>query len=254
MNAVLSTENDGRPIVMGILNATPDSFFEASRCPSADLMAARAKQIVAEGAAIIDVGACSTRPGSTPISEEEELARLDVALSIVTDVCPTAVVSVDTFRPRVVRWSREKYGVSIINDVTGGCPEMFEAVAGATYILTSNLGIDQTMETFAQSLDKLHRCGCHDVWLDPGYGFGKTMDQNYEMLRRQDELLAFGLPILAGLSRKRMVWQLLGTSPAEALTGTVVLNTLALMHGARILRVHDVREAVETIKIMGACS
>ncbi len=254
MSTVLSTEKMEKPIVMGILNATPDSFYVASRCSTQETIVSRAVQIVAEGAMVIDVGACSTRPESTPVSEEEEMVRLDKALAIVTCTCPTAIVSVDTFRPRVARWCREKYGVSIVNDVSGGCPEMYEAVADMTYILTSTEGIDKTKESFAHRLEDLKRCGCHDVWLDPGYGFGKTMDENFEMLRRQDELLAFGLPILAGLSRKRMVWQLLGTNPAEALTGTIVLNTMALLKGARILRVHDVKEAVETIKITGTCS
>ncbi len=254
MNTILDLKQTIEPIVMGILNATPDSFYEASRCQAEEAIAQRAEQIVAEGATIIDVGACSTRPGSTPVSEEEETARLDTALSVVYHSCPAAIVSVDTFRPRVALWCREKYGVGIINDISGGNREMYKAVAGATYILTSTFGIDKTKEVFERSIEELSQCGCRDVWLDPGYGFGKTMDENYEMLRRQKELLEFGLPILAGLSRKRMVWKLLGSSPSEALAGTIVLNSVALLHGAHILRVHDVKQAVETIKIVRACS
>ncbi len=246
-----------RPEVMGILNVTPDSFFEGSRKQTEQEIASRAVQILSEGGTMIDVGACSTRPGSVPASEEEEARRLRFALQIVRRECPEAVVSVDTFRPDVARMCVEEYGADIINDVSEGSPEMFRMVGrlGVAYVLMS---VKPTLEAmtsaFRDELKALGDCGCSNVLLDPGYGFGKDVSQNYAILRRQEELLNFGLPLLVGVSRKRMIWQLLGTSAAEALNGTTAVNAIALLHGAHILRVHDVREAVETIKIIEACS
>ena len=240
------------PVVMGILNATPDSFFAESRRFSEEDVARRARQIMEEGGGIIDVGACSTRPGSSPVSEAEEMARLRMALPVVRQVAPDAVLSVDTFRPDVARMVAEEYGATIINDVGGGSDEMLRTVAQlkSTYVLmSSDATLDEMKVFFRQRLAVLETLGHQDVILDPGYGFGKTVERNYAILARQEELLSFGLPLLAGMSRKRMVYELLHTTPERALAGTVALNMVALQHGAGILRVHDVRQAVETITI-----
>ena len=241
------------PQVMGILNATPDSFFEGSRYRTEADIARRANAIVSEGGSIIDVGACSTRPGAIAVDEVEEMRRLRAALRIVRREQPDVLLSADTFRPDVARMAEEEFGVDIVNDVSGGGaahPGM-----RAAYILTLACPTIEAMSTTAeQQLPALHAMGIASVILDPGYGFGKTLQQNYAVLRRQHELLRLGLPVMAGVSRKRMVWQLLGTSPDHALNGTTVLNTLALLGGAAILRVHDVKEATETIKIIKQCS
>ncbi len=246
-----------RPVVMGILNVTPDSFYAGSRVQTDYEIAARAGRIVAEGGAIIDVGACSTRPGSTPASQADEMSRLRFALQIIRKEQPGAVVSVDTFRPEVARMCVEEFGVSIINDVSEGCGDMYRLAgsSGATYILMSaRATFGETEDLFAGRIKRLRDCGCRSIVLDPGYGFGKDVAQNYAILRRQEELKEFGLPVLSAVSRKRMIWQLLETSPEEALNGTTVLNTVCLLRGADILRVHDVKEAVEAIKIVEACS
>ncbi len=243
--------------VMGILNVTDDSFYAGSRCFTEEEISARASQILAEGGRMIDVGACSTRPGSVPVGEEVEMERLRRALPLIRHEHPDAILSVDTFRPRVAQVCAEEYGVSIINDVSEGSEEMFMVMGtiDATYILMSTQPtLEATKETFRAKIELLHRCGCRDIWLDPGYGFGKDLTQNYAILCRQEELLTFGLPLLAGVSRKRLVWQLLGSEPDAALNGTTVVNTLCLLHGAQVLRVHDVREAVEAIKIVETCS
>ncbi len=258
-----------RPRVMGILNATPDSFYDASRCGSdTEAIARRARAIIEEGGDIIDIGAYSSRPGADDVSPEEEWQRLDRALDIIRSLYPEAILSVDTFRADIARRCAEQYGVQIINDISGGDldPEMFDTVADlhTAYILMHMKGTPQTMQEaprynhlmadvtdyFARRIDRLHRLGVSDIIVDPGFGFGKTLDDNYRLLRRLDELRVLGKPLLVGVSRKSMIYRLLGTTPAESLTGTTALHTMALINGASILRVHDVREAVETTKIV----
>ena len=238
------------PCVMGILNATPDSFYAASRKEDDDAVAARTRQIVSEGGSIIDVGACSTRPGGTPVGEAEEMDRLCKALRVVRNTAPEAIVSVDTFRPDVARMAVEEFGVHIVNDVTPS-EEMFRMVAQlhVPYVLTSSEAtIGDMLKTFARQVARLRELGHSDIILDPGFGFGKQLMQNYTVMAVLEQLHVMNLPLLVGVSRKRMVWQLLDTTPEEALTGTIALNTIALMKGAAILRVHDVREAVETVR------
>ena len=268
--------------IMGILNVTPDSFYAGSRKQTERDIALRADEIITQGGGIIDVGAMSTRPGGNNLSETEEMERLRYALPIVKRQQPEAIISVDTFRPMVARMVVEEFGVDIINDVgpdaiaasslietvddvidpsevhpaVPSLMPMFREVArlGVDYVLMSRDANIETMKTFfTDSLNALNRLGAKkNIILDPGYGFGKTIEENYAILRRQAELCSYGLPILAGVSRKRMIWQLLGTSADEALNGTTVLHSLALQNGANILRAHDVREAAETIKILEA--
>lgn len=243
-----------RPIVMGILNATPDSFFAASRSTTASAVASRVEAILSEGGSMIDVGAVSTRPGSEPASEREELRRLAIALAEVRRVAPGAIVSVDTFRPTVARMAAEEYGADIINDVSEGSGDMLREVSrlGVGYVLMSvQPTLSLTLAAFRRQLSRLAELGGASVILDPGYGFGKTGAENFRLLAHQHTISeAFPtLPLLAGLSRKRMVWQTLGTTPDLALNGTTVLNTLALERGAAILRVHDVGEAVEAVRL-----
>ena len=250
-----------RPRLMGIVNATPDSFFAGSRVQTEDAVASRVRQMLEEGADILDVGACSTRPGSIPVSEDEERLRLRTALGALRSEAPDAVVSVDTFRPDVARMAVEEYGVAIVNDIGDptqpreACPAMFRMVSRlrVPYILMS---VQPTMmlmlQDFARDVQQLRALGVSDIIVDPGFGFGKTLEQNYEVLHQLHQLRILNLPILVGVSRKRMVWQLLGTSPAEALNGTTVLHVLALQQGAAILRVHDVKAAAEAIQICRA--
>ena len=240
-----------QPQVMGILNATPDSFFAGSRCQTEQDVAQRVRQIISEGAAIIDVGACSTRPGSEPVGEAEEMERLRRALSVIRSEQPDAVVSVDTFRPDVARMAVEEYGADIINDVRPG-KAMFRMVSRLRVpyiIMSSQPTMRQILLTFAEQVQQLRDLGQKDVILDPGFGFGKTLEQNYDVLRDLTQLHALELPILVGVSRKSMIYKLLDTTPAEALNGTTVLNTMALQKGASILRVHDVRAAAECIAL-----
>ena len=257
------------PRVMGILNATPDSFYAGSRCGNDEtIIANRARAIIEEGGDMIDVGAYSSRSDATDIPLEEEWQRLDRALSVIRGLYPDAILSVDTFRAEIARRSVERHGVQIINDISGGELDqtMFETVASlhVPYILMHMRGTPQTMqqqthydnlmaeitEYFARRVDRLHQLGVSDIILDPGFGFSKTLDDNYLLMHRLHELQPLGLPILTGISRKSMIYKLLGSSPEESLTGTTVLNTIALMGGTHILRVHDVREAVETVKIV----
>ena len=257
-----------RPTVMGILNATPDSFFAGSRVQTETEITNRAQQILAEGGAIIDIGAYSTRPGAMLVDEQEEMARLRFALTVVRREFPDAVLSIDTFRPAVARMAVDEYGASIINDVSGGnCQgvfggehkedrssdkEMFTTVArlGVPYILMSSAPtIREMLLDFAEKVQQLRDLGQKDIILDPGFGFGKTLEQNYELLGDLERLHVMHLPILVGVSRKSMIWKLLGVTPDDALNGTTVLHTVALLKGASILRVHDVREAVETITL-----
>ena len=250
------------PRVMGILNATPDSFFAASRSQTEAEIAERTQQILQEGATMIDVGACSTRPDSEPVSEQEEMQRLRFALPIIRKQAPDAVVSVDTFRPNVARMVVEEHGVDIINDV--GAPvnskqlsannqeTMFRMVSRlrVPYIYMSRKStMKEVMLDCAKVVDMLRSMGQKDIILDPGFGFGKTVEQNYRVFGELERMQALHLPVLVGISRKSMIWKLLGCSPAEALNSTTVLNTLALVKGASILRVHDVKEAMECVKI-----
>lgn len=254
-----------QPMVMGILNATPDSFYSGSRKQTEAEIAERANQIIAEGGRIIDVGAFSTRPGAEVVSVEEETARLKRALQIVHREQPDAIVSVDTYRPLVARRCVEEFGADIINDVSeGGLTgivgqaiheegDMFETVVrlGVPYILMSvQPTLEKMMLGFAEEVQRLHSLGAKDIILDPGYGFGKTLEQNYEIMSEAERLLALELPVLVGVSRKSMIYRLVGGDPTTALNGTTVLHTVSLQKGASILRVHDVKEAFETIRIV----
>lgn len=258
-----------RPLVMGIMNVTPDSFYAGSRQQTEAAIAARTEAIIAEGGTLIDVGAFSTRPGATEVSEAEEMSRLRFALEIVQKHRGDGVVSVDTFRPDVARMAVEEYGVDMINDVSEGgvtgvanqplaagdddCPAMFRMAARlqVPYVLMSVRGtLEELMISTASKVQQLRGLGVKDIILDPGFGFGKTLEQNYRLLFEMDKLQELGLPILVGLSRKSMIYQRLGGTPETSLNGTTVLNTVALMKGANILRVHDVREAVEAGKLI----
>ncbi len=257
----------GTPRVMGILNVTPDSFYAQSRKQTDSDIEARTRQILDEGADMIDIGAYSSRPGADDVSPAQERERLRHALAILRRVAPEAVVSVDTFRADVARMCVEEYGVQIVNDISGGelDKEMFATVAslGVPYILMHMQGNPQNMQEaphydnllaemlryFATRIHRLHEMGVKDIILDPGFGFAKTLQHNYELMRRLEDLHVLGLPMLVGISRKSMIYRLLGGTPQDALNGTTVLNTIALAKGAAILRVHDVREAVEAVRI-----
>ncbi|MCK9640415.1 MAG: dihydropteroate synthase [Prolixibacteraceae bacterium] len=256
------------PVVMGILNLTPDSFYEGSRYNMEKEILHRAEEILVSGGLIIDVGAVSTRPGAAEVSEETELARLLPAVKLIRSHFPEAILSVDTFRSGVVRNIYDEIGGFLVNDISGGTMdgEMFSTVAnlGLPYILMHMQGTPQTMQIhpfyvdvvkdilfdLSEKLNSLKLLGVNDIIVDPGFGFGKNQRHNYELLNCLDSFRLFELPLLVGVSRKAMIWKLLDSSPAESLNGTTVLNTLALMGGADILRVHDVREAVETIKLV----
>ena len=242
-----------QPQVMGILNVTPDSFFAGSRMQTEQAIAGRVHQIVAEGATMIDVGGCSTRPGSEPVSEAEEMQRLRMALGVVRREQPHAVVSVDTFRPDVARMAVEEFGVDIINDVSEGSTEMYRMIARlrVPYILMSvQPTLRDMLLAFAREVQQLRDFGVKDIILDPGFGFGKTVAQNYQVMNNLERLQVMDLPLLVGISRKSMIFKLLGLTPDESLNGTSVLNTIALMKGASILRVHDVKEAMECVRIV----
>ena len=242
-----------QPQVMGILNATPDSFFAGSRMQTEREIADRANQIVAEGATIIDIGGCSTRPGSEPVSEAEEMQRLRLALEVVRREQPHAVVSVDTFRPDVARMTVEEFGADIINDVSEGGVDMYRMIARlrVPYILMSiQPTLREMLLAFAREVQQLRDFGVKDIILDPGFGFGKTVAENYQVMNGLERLLVMELPLLVGVSRKSMIFKLLELTPDESLNGTSVLNTIALMKGASILRVHDVKEAVECVRIV----
>jgi len=240
------------PQVMGILNATPDSFFASSRQLTEADIARRANQIVAEGGRIIDVGACSTRPGSEPVSEADEADRLRRALTVVRREQPDAVVSVDTFRPDVARMAVEELGADIVNDVSEGSEAMFRMVSRlrVPYVMMSvQPDLRQTLLVFARKVQQLRSMGQKDIILDPGFGFGKTLQENYRLMAEMERLEVMGLPLLVGVSRKSMIYKLLDSTPDDCLNGTTVLNTIALMKGASILRVHDVAPACEAVRI-----
>ena len=239
------------PKVMAIINATTDSFaFSCSNISEAEILALATKAL-AEGADILDVGACSTRPGSTPVDETEEWRRLEIALRVIKSTYPEAIVSVDTFRGSIARSAVEKYGVDIINDISGGIGEMFDLVAelGVPYILTHNAPVDdmlpvsvQVIDNLIRKVDELHRLGAKDVIIDPGFGFNKNVEQNLDLLEHLKDLEIIGLPILVGLSRKSMFYKPLGVEPSsdEALKATIDANKKAIANGASIIRVHDV--------------
>jgi len=247
-----------QPQVMGILNVTPDSFYAGSRAQTEREIAERANRIVADGGTIIDVGACSTRPGAAVVSEQEEMARLRFGLDVVRRELPFSVVSVDTFRPDVARMAVEEFGACIINDVSEGSMSMFRLVSRlrVPYILMSQQPTLRAMLlSFASKVQQLRDLGAIDIILDPGFGFGKTLEQNYRLLNELEKLQVMELPLLVGVSRKSMIYSLLGSTASESLNGTTVLHTIALTKGANILRVHDVREAVECLKIVkSVCS
>jgi len=256
------------PRVMGILNATPDSFYAGSRVRTEKQIAARANQIVEEGGTIIDVGAFSTRPGAEQVSQEEEMKRLKKALKIVRKEQPDVVVSVDTFRPEVAQMCVEEFGADIINDVsdggltgvanvplepeTGELPQMFHMVAqlGVPYILMSvQPTLRDVLLGFARKVSQLRTLGVKDIILDPGFGFGKTLDDNFTLLNEMEKMHVLDLPTLVGVSRKSMIYKTIGGTADTALNGTTVLHTIALTKGANILRVHDVKEAAQTIAL-----
>ena len=256
------------PQVMGILNVTPDSFYSGSRKQTEDEIEARVRQIIGEGASIIDIGAYSSRPNADDVSPSEEMERLRKGLSVIQRVAPNAIVSVDTFRSDVAKMCVEEYGVGMVNDISGGMldKDMLATVAklGIPYILMHMQGTPQNMQQnphyddvvkevfmyFAEKVQRLRDLGVKDIILDPGYGFGKTVEHNYELMNHQEELLEFELPLLVGISRKSMIYKTLGITADEALNGTSVLNTISLLKGANILRVHDVATCVEVVNLI----
>ena len=259
-----------RPQVMGILNVTPDSFYSGSRMATdVSLISSRIGQMLEEGVDIIDIGAYSTRFNADEVTPEEEYRRLSVGLDAIRSIAGDILVSVDTFRAEIAERCVKNYGVQIINDVSGGTLDaaMFDTVARleVPYILMHMRGTPATMQSLTEytdvtddviadltaKADALRNRGVKDIIIDPGFGFSKTVDQNYEMMARLDEFKKMGLPLLVGISRKSMIFRTLGTDAQHSLNGTTVLNTVSLMGGAHILRVHDVKECVETVKIMG---
>jgi dihydropteroate synthase len=256
-----------KPLVMGILNITNDSFYSRSRVTTPLMWMDTADRMLAEGATILDLGAASSRPGAEAISEQEELHRIIPVIKELSAAFPKAILSIDTYRSSIASKAVEA-GAHIINDISAGelDGKMFETIAdlGVSYIMMHMQGTPENMQInpryndvvndiksyFEERLEKLARIGNCNVLLDPGFGFGKTISQNYEILRRLNEFSTFGLPIVAGLSRKSMIYNVLDSTPEKALIGTTVLNTLALLNGADILRVHDVRETAETIKLI----
>ena len=259
-----------RPQVMGILNVTPDSFYDNSRCPDAATVAERVATLLREGADMIDVGGYSSRPGCADVSVDEEKRRLAIGFEAIRQQCPEAVISVDTFRAEVARWSVEEWGVQIVNDISGGelDDKMFDTVARlkVPYVMMHMRGTPEAMmqeqylhydditadvlQYFAAKIDRLTLMGINDIIIDPGFGFSKTLDDNYRLMSHIDEFTRMGLPLLVGISRKSMIYKLLNTTPQESLNGTTALNVLALIGGANILRVHDVKAAVEAVKIV----
>ncbi len=258
-----------RPQVMAILNVTPDSFYSDSRCLDVEAIDRRVRTIFEEGADMIDVGGYSSRPGCKDIDVDEEKRRLALGLEVIRRQNPDAIVSVDTFRASVAQWCVEEYGVQIVNDISGGALDatMYDTIARlqVPYVMMHMRGMPSDMmqdkylhyddvvanviEYFAARIERLTLMGVNDIILDPGFGFSKTMADNYRLMRHLDEIARIGLPLLVGVSRKSMIYKLLGSTPADCLNGTTALNVLALMGGAHILRVHDVQAAVEAVKI-----
>ncbi len=256
------------PKIMGILNVTPDSFYAESRTSDEEHIAARVQQLMDDGADMIDIGGYSSRPGADDVSPEEEMNRLRRGLRVVRRLYPEVPISVDTFRADVARMCVEEEGADIINDISGGMMDrqMFRTVArlGVPYILMHMQGTPDTMQQaphydnlrrevmlyFAERIDRLCQMGAKDIIVDPGFGFGKTLEHNYELFHHLDDFNLFNLPLLVGISRKSMIYKLLRGTPQTSLNGTTVLNTIALMKGVHILRVHDVKEAVEAKRIV----
>ena len=256
------------PKVMGIINVSPDSFYSGSRFMMKRRIYLRAKAILNEGGSIIDIGACSTRPGSLLITENEEMKRLSKAVGVVRRRFPDAIISVDTFRSNVARAMVEDFAVDMINDISSGDMDekMFDTVAdlNVPYIAMHMKGTPSTMQNnpqydnvikelfnyFSRKVELLNRIGVKDILIDPGFGFGKTLEHNYSILKNLASFSIFNLPLVVGLSRKSMIYKPLVIKPEFALTGTIALNTIALYHGAQILRVHDVKDAVEVIKLV----
>ena len=257
-----------KPQVMGILNVTPDSFYAGSRGVTEQSIVDRLHQCMDEGASIVDIGAYSSRPGADNVSPKEEMNRLRMGLELVRKHRPDAIVSVDTFRADVAKMCVEEYGVALINDISAGQmdEQMFTTIArlGVPYIIMHMKGTPQNMQIapqydhflkevfyyFSEKVQRLRDLGVKDIIIDPGFGFGKTLEHNYELMNHLEEFALFELPVLVGISRKSMIYKLLDITPKGALNGTTTLNTIALQKGAHILRVHDVREAVETVKIV----
>jgi dihydropteroate synthase len=257
-----------RPWVMGIINVTPDSFYSGSRVTDEQALVERVLSMLADGADVIDLGACSTRPGSEQVDAQGEMERLQWALAAIRRVAPDTIVSIDTYRADVARRCVEEWGADIINDISGGTidKEMFATVASlrVPYVLMHMRGTPETMssltdydnvtadvlEWLARRIDELRQMGVADVIADPGFGFAKTLEQNYEMLTRLNAFHALNAPLLVGVSRKRMIYTPLGCTADEALNGTTVVNTMALTQGAHILRVHDVKAAAEAVKLV----
>lgn len=259
-----------QPQIMGILNVTPDSFYAESRTQTEEAITHRVEQMVTEGADMIDIGAYSSRPGANDVSAEEESNRLRMGLGIVRRLYPEIPISVDTFRADVARMAVEEFGADIINDISGGMMDknMFRTIArlGVPYILMHMQGTPDTMQTaphyedvrrevllyLAERIDRLNQLGAKDIIIDPGFGFGKTLEHNYELMNHFEDFQELERPLLVGISRKTMIYKLIGGTPQTALNGTTVLNTIALSKGAHILRVHDVSQAVETKRIFMA--
>jgi dihydropteroate synthase len=258
-----------QPRIMGILNITPDSFYHGSRLLDTDGILKTATEMITEGADILDVGAYSSRPGSDGISAEEEMQRLDMALEVIRGAHPDMLISVDTFRPEIASRVVNDFNVDMINDISGGDldPEMFNTIAGlqVPYVMMHMKGKPSDMQEhakytdvvkeiifdFSEKLWQLNMLGVNDIIIDPGFGFAKTIEHNYQILRQLEAFHIFNQPLMAGLSRKSMIYRILGNNPSDALNGSTVLHTIALMKGANILRVHDVKEACETIKLVG---
>ena len=246
-----------RTRIMGIINLTPDSFYKDSRMSSTDAAMAQIKQMIDNGADAVDIGACSTRPGFTAISAEEEIKRLEAVLPAIRAEYPDLLISIDTFVPQVAEHCLKEWHVNIINDISGGSQEMYRIAAmyGATYILTYNEDIkedvaSEMVEFFRLKISELHNIGLKKVIADPGFGFSKTLEQNYQALNCMDSLHSMGCETLVGVSRKSMIYKVLHCTPQEALNGTTVLHTWAVQRKASWLRVHDVKEAVECVKLI----
>ncbi|MGM9830895.1 MAG: dihydropteroate synthase [Paludibacteraceae bacterium] len=255
------------PVVMAIINCTPDSFYSGSRCRTDEDILRKAETALQQGATILDIGGCSTRPDAKEVTAEEEWSRVEHALRIISKAFPEAILSIDTFRAGIAERSVIEYGAHIINDIAAGSldTDMFPLVARlhVPYIMMHMRGTPQTMQQqtdyddlmaemidyFQTRIDRLHRLGATDIIIDPGFGFAKTLEQNYLLLRKMSQLQILDCPLLAGLSRKSMIYKLLGCTPQDALNGTTAANMLALHNGAAILRVHDVLPAVEAIRI-----
>jgi len=264
-NRLLSMD---KPLIMAIVNVTPDSFYDGGMYQSRDLISMKAGRMLEEGAAILDVGACSTRPGSVEPDEQTEKLRLDKALGAIRSDFPDAVISVDTFRSGIAEWAVKEYGVQMINDISGGNRDahMFETIGRlkVAYVLMHMLGTPLTMQEnpqysdvageialfFASRIEMLTSYGVSDIILDPGFGFGKSIEQNYELLARLAEFELFNRPLLVGLSRKSMIYKVLNGAPESSLNGTTVAHSIALLRGASIVRVHDVKQASECIELI----